>query len=462
MDSSRRPRLGNVSATPVRASRTSETSSGPPQAAPSASAASTALPLSAPLAGPDAQPWPHPRSLGIPLAESSSSAAEAGLPSAEGTGGGQGHGAPVPAANSLAFDPLDGGGASASSVKRLAAQFGEKQANKRTGGGLERLQSQSSRAAPARSGSFTTGVSASTRASSSTPSTASPATQLAPARPAPAVPQPPPALPNASPVTPGAGRVQLSPAGPPGPSLSPEPSFNATGTDSGGSSRMQALTAALVPVITAAADVAASASVAGAVRCVYWCTYLLTSAVWWTTAWVVTATAATAWCAALIFGAASLATDAVAGAGAAWKGGWSSAHVVDSAEDSGSDAEYNSAADSPQKRGAALHAGADSSSSSALTRLQSLNLEVLREAARKSLRSRGSPQATTRKTGLMALASPSSSKAATHAAAAGAQAAAALRAAATEACPSALHSGAFLMGMLLSLVRGGSDEEAME
>jgi hypothetical protein len=36
------------------------------------------------------------------------------------------------------------------------------------------------------------------------------------------------------------------------------------------------------------------------------------------------------------------------------------------------------------------------------------------------------------------------------------------RAAATEACPSALHSGAFLMGMLLSLVRGGSDEEAME
>jgi hypothetical protein len=157
-----------------------------------------------------------------------------------------------------------------------------------------------------------------------------------------------------------------------------------------------------------------------------------------------------------------MATDAVAGAGAAWKGGWSSTHLVDSADDSGSDAEYNSAADSPQKKGAALHAGADSSSSSALTRLQSLNLEVLREAARKSFRSRGSPQATTRKTGLMALASPSSSKAATHAAAAGAQAAAALRAAATEACPSALHSGAFLMGMLLSLVRGGSDEETME
>lgn len=224
---------------------------------------------------------------------------------------------------------------------------------------------------------------------------------------------------------------------------------------------MQELAAALVPVITAAADVAASASVSGAVRCVYWCTYLLTSAVWWATAWVVTATAATAWCAALIFGAASLATDAVAGAVAAWKGRWSSAHFVDSAEDSGSDAEYNSAADSPEKRGTALHAGADSGSSSALTRLQSLNLEVLREAARKSLRNRGSPQ-TTRKTGLMALASPSSSKAATHAAAAGAQAAAALRAAATEACPSALHSGAFLMGMLLSLVRGGSDEEPME
>jgi hypothetical protein len=104
-----RPRLSGASQTPVRAQRsTAAMPSGGSSASAESGAGSAAL--LAPLAGPDAVPWPHPRSLG-------------GAPGAGGGPAGSAaqrpKGGPVLPSRAAPVPSRD------SSVKRLAAQFGQ-------------------------------------------------------------------------------------------------------------------------------------------------------------------------------------------------------------------------------------------------------------------------------------------------------------------------------------------------
>ena len=317
-----RPRLSGASATPVRAQRPAGAQPGGGSAT-SDGASGAALPaLLAPLAGADAHPWPHPRSLGIPLAGGSPAGS---APAAAGPKNG-------PVLPSRGAVPSRD-----SSVKRLAAQFGQS-------GGIKQR-----------------------------PATAAPAPVASPA-------------------------LCCS-------SLSPEPSLLAV-------SQQHQL--ALPAAVSALADAAVDGACGAALGCVYCATYVFCTAVWWVTAATLAWATALAWALALALGAAGLARDA-------WRAATWRPRVADAP------AEDAPCGPTPPH----------------LTRRQSLHaLMSLREGA---------------------LASPGSTKAAGWAAAAGAQAAHALRAAAYEACPSALHSGAFWAGVLLSLVsgRGALDDDAM-
>ena len=105
-----RPRLSGASQTPVRAQRSTAAppSGGSGAGAQEGSGSSAALPaLLAPLAGADAVPWPHPRALGAPVAGSGPTSSAPQRPK----GG--------PVLPSRAVPSRD------SSVKRLAAQFGQ-------------------------------------------------------------------------------------------------------------------------------------------------------------------------------------------------------------------------------------------------------------------------------------------------------------------------------------------------
>ena len=105
-----RPRLSGASQTPVRAQRsTAAPPSGGSGAGGQEGGSSAALPaLLAPLAGADAVPWPHPRSLVAPVAESGPASSAAQRPKS---------GPVLPTRGAVPSRD--------SSVKRLAAQFGQ-------------------------------------------------------------------------------------------------------------------------------------------------------------------------------------------------------------------------------------------------------------------------------------------------------------------------------------------------